>query len=257
VGCFPSSNGSRRTGYADRKCIGKETAGLLGCVIDQAMMDRVQREFEAVGNTELVEDIVQVILDGLLGDEEFFANFLVAKALCDELDDFLFPVAQERLFAARAGLGRFCEGLHHFGGHTIVEPDFAGVDAVNTFDEKIGGGLLEHDAASAEAHGADHIAIVFGGGKHDDAGGNRIEIHFFEHGEAVFFRHAQIEQQNIGLEFGEQLDALRAILRFADDGDVFVAVDKFAEAIAKDRVVVGHENSNLLFGLRHNLNLGR
>ena len=50
------------------------------------MVDGVQGEFKAVGNAELVEDIVQMVLDGLLADEEFFSNFFVAEALSDMLD---------------------------------------------------------------------------------------------------------------------------------------------------------------------------
>jgi hypothetical protein len=98
--------------------------------------------------------------------------------------------------------------------------------------------LFEHHAASAQAHGADYVAIIFGGGKNNDAGGQRIEIDFFEDGEAVFIGHAEIEQKNFGFEFGEELDTFRAILGFADDGDVLVGIEEFAEAVAKDRVVV-------------------
>ena len=194
-----------------------------------------------------------MVFDCLLGDEKFFANFLVAKTLRDELHDFFFAIAEQGLLAARAGFRRFCKGLHDFGGHTVVEPDFAGVNAVNAFYEKVGRRLFEDDAASAEAHGADNVAIVFRSRQDDNARGNRIEIDFFEDGEAVFFRHAQVEQENVGLQLGEQLDALGAILSFANDGDVLIAINEFAEAIAKNRVIVGHENSNLLFGLRHNL----
>jgi hypothetical protein len=99
--------------------------------------------------------------------------------------------------------------------------------------------LLQHNTARAETHGADNVAIVFGGGQDDDARGQRIEIDFFEHGQAVFVRHAEIEQENIGLEFGEELDAFRAVLRFADDSDVFVGIQEFPQTIAKDRMVVG------------------
>ena len=94
-------------------------------------------------------------------------------------------------------------------------------------------------APRAEAHGADNVTIVFGGRQDDDACGQRIEIDFFKDREAVFVGHAQIEQENFGLEFGKELDALRAILRFADDGNVLVGIEEFAEAIAKDRVVIG------------------
>ena len=51
-------------------------------------MDCVERQFEAIRDTELVKDVVQVILYSLLADEEPFADFLVVKALSDELNDF-------------------------------------------------------------------------------------------------------------------------------------------------------------------------
>src|SRR5215468_531026 len=105
-------------------------AGLRG-LVDQAVVDGVEREFEAVRDTELVEDVVEVIFYGLLGDEELLADFLVPEALGDKLDDLFFAVAEEGLFATGAGLGGLRESFHDFGGHAIVEPDFAGVYAVN------------------------------------------------------------------------------------------------------------------------------
>src|SRR5579859_4756286 len=161
-------------------------------------MNGVESEFEAVRNAELVKDIVEVVLHGLLGDEEFLADFLVAEALGNELNDFFFAITQERLFSTRAGLGGFCESFHDFGRHAIVEPDFTGVDAMNAFYKKVGGGLFENDAAGTKAHGANDVAIVFGGSQHDYARGNRIEIDFLENGEAVLFRHSEVEQKNIG-----------------------------------------------------------
>jgi hypothetical protein len=208
-------------------------------LVNQTMVDGVEREFEAVGDAEFVEDVVEMVFYGLFGDEKFFANFLVAETLGDELNDFFFAVAEQRLFAARAGFAGLREGFHDFGGHAIVEPDFAGVHAMNALDEKIGGGLFQDDAACAKAHGADHVAIIFGGGENDDARGQRIEIYFLEDGEAVFIGHAEIEEKNVGLQFGEELDALRAVLSFADDGDFVVGIEELAKAIAKDRVVIG------------------
>ena len=208
-------------------------------LVDEAVVDGVESEFEAIGNAKLIENIVQVIFYGLLADEKFFADFLVAEALSDELDDFFFAIAEKRLFAARAGLGRFRESFHDFGGHAIVEPDFACMNAVDTFNEKVGGGLFEDYAAGAEAHGADYVAVVFGGGENDDARGQRIKIDFFEDGESVFVGHAEIEQEDFRLELGEEFNALGAILGFADDSNVFVGIEKFAKTIAKDGVVIG------------------
>ena len=208
-------------------------------LIDQPMVNGVQRQFEAVGDAELVEDVMQMVFDGLFGDEELFADFLVAEALRDELHDFFLAVAEQWLFAARAGLAGLGKRFHDLGGHAVVEPDFAGMHAVNAFHEQVGGGLLQHYAACAEAHGANDVAIVFRGGQNDDARGQRIEIDFLENGQAVFIRHAEIEEKNVGLELSEELDALRAVLGFPDDGDVFVGIEKLPQAIAKDRVVIG------------------
>jgi len=216
-----------------------EITGMRLGVVDEAVMNGVKGEFEAVGDAELVENIVEMIFDGLFGDEQLFADFLVAETLRDELNDFFFAVTEQRLFAARAGFAGFGKGLHHFRGHAVVEPDFSGVHAMNALDQKIGGGLFQHHATSTKPHGANDVAIVFGSGQHNDTRRQRIEIYFFEDGEAIFVRHAEIEQQNIWLELREELDALGAVLRFANDGDLFVSIEEFAKTFAENRVVVG------------------
>src|SRR5579863_3034719 len=94
-------------------------------LVDEAMMDGVESEFKAIGDAKLVEDIVEVIFYGLHADEKFFADFLVTETLRHKLNDFFFAIAEERLLAARAGLGGFGESFHDLGGHAIVEPDFA------------------------------------------------------------------------------------------------------------------------------------
>jgi hypothetical protein len=44
-------------------------------------MDCIEHQLETVGDAEFVKNVVKVILYGLLADEEFFADFLVVKAL--------------------------------------------------------------------------------------------------------------------------------------------------------------------------------
>ena len=64
-------------------------------MVDQAVADGVEGEFGTVGDAELIEDIMQMIFGGLLGDKGFFVNLFVAEALGDELDDSLFAVAEQ------------------------------------------------------------------------------------------------------------------------------------------------------------------
>ena len=133
-------------------------------LVNQSVVNGVKREFEAVGDAEFVEDIVQMVLNGLFGDEKFFTDFLVAEALGDELDDFLFAVAEQRLFAARAGFGGLGESFHDFGGHTIVEPDFSGVDTMNALHQEIGCRLLEDHTSRAKSHRSNNVAVILGCG---------------------------------------------------------------------------------------------
>src|ERR1700730_8755746 len=208
-------------------------------LVDQPVVNGVQGQLEAVGDAELVKDIVQMVFDGLFGDKKLFADFVLPKALRDELHNFLLAVAEQRLFAAWPGFAGFRKGLHDLGSHAVIEPDFAGMDAMNAFHQEIGGGLLQDDTACAETQGANNVAIVFRRGQNDDARGQRIEIDFLENGQAILIRHAQVQKENVGLELGEELDALRAVLGLPDDGDIFVGIEKLPQAIAKDRVVIG------------------
>jgi hypothetical protein len=100
--------------------------------VDQAVVNCIERQFESVGDTEFIKNVVEMILHGLLADEESYADFLVAKALGDELDDLLFTVADDRLCATRFGAG--CrEGVDHLGGDAVIKPNFTSVHAMYAF----------------------------------------------------------------------------------------------------------------------------
>ena len=85
-----------------RETAKEEKYGRLG-VLDQAMVNGVERKLEAVGNTQLVENVVQMVLDGLLGDKQLLADLFVAETLRHQLHDLFFAVGKQRLLAARAG----------------------------------------------------------------------------------------------------------------------------------------------------------
>jgi hypothetical protein len=100
-------------------------------------MYRVQRQFQAVRDAQLVENVVQVILHRLFADEQFLPNLFIAEALRHELHDLFFAVTQQWFLASRPGLCSFGESLHHFGGHAIVEPDFACIYSLNTLNQQV------------------------------------------------------------------------------------------------------------------------
>jgi hypothetical protein len=207
-------------------------------LVDQAVVDSVEGKLEPVGHAEFVENVMQMILDRLLADEKFLADFAVAKALRHKLDDFFFAIAQQPLFAALSGLGGLLERIDHFSGHAVVEPDFAVMDLTNALQKQITGRLLEHHAPRAQAHGTDHVAVIFGGCEHDHARGQGIEVHFREDAEAVLLRHPQIEQQDIGLELVQHLYTLVAVRGFAHYGDIISTFEELSQSVSEYCMVV-------------------
>jgi hypothetical protein len=61
-------------------------------LIDEAVMNGVERQFEAIRDAELIENIVQVIFYGLLRNEKFFADFFVAESLGHQLHNFFLAI---------------------------------------------------------------------------------------------------------------------------------------------------------------------
>ena len=72
-------------------------------LVDQAVVDCVECELKAIRHSEFVEDVVKMVLHGLLADKELLSDFLIPESLGYELHDLFLAIAQQRLLAARAG----------------------------------------------------------------------------------------------------------------------------------------------------------
>ncbi len=59
----------------------------------QAVVNGVKSELEPVGNAQLVEYVVEMVLHGLFRDEHLFRDFFVFVALRDQNDDFALALA--------------------------------------------------------------------------------------------------------------------------------------------------------------------
>src|SRR6266403_4760077 len=79
----------------------------------QTFVDRVERQFQAVRNAELVEDVVEMVLHRLLADEHLFGHLFVLVPLRDQGDDFALAGTQRATLAALAArrAARFRAGL--------------------------------------------------------------------------------------------------------------------------------------------------
>ena len=57
------------------------------------VVDGEEGQFQTVGDTKFLEDVMKVVLHRLFADEELLGHFLVAIALRHQLDDFALAIA--------------------------------------------------------------------------------------------------------------------------------------------------------------------
>ncbi len=154
------------------------------------MVDCVECEFEAVRNSKLVKNVMQMILHSRLANEKLLTDFLVTEALGQELDNLLLAFTEKMFFAARLDFRRLGKSLHHFRGHAVIQPDFSGMNVLNTFHEKVSSGLFQDDAACPQAHSTHNIAVVLCRSQDHNASRQRIEIYLFKYSKPALIGHA-------------------------------------------------------------------
>src|SRR5581483_6723061 len=71
---------------------------------DQAALDGGARRLRAVGDAELGEDIGEVVLDGLGGNEQLSRNILVARSLRQQLQHLQLALVEICRFCRSGGL---------------------------------------------------------------------------------------------------------------------------------------------------------
>ncbi len=89
------------------------------------VINGIQHEFHAAGDTELFEDAVEVFLDGVLAEVEFAGDLAVTDTFRDESDD-LFLARGEH--AAALGIEHAQRGDFRDMVHEVVELLGAGPD---------------------------------------------------------------------------------------------------------------------------------
>ena len=128
------------------------------------------RRLGAALQVQLREDRADVVLDGLVREEDLGRDLLVGLALRDQQQDLLLLRGQlGQLVGVGAG-GDAAHPLEHLLGDRRVEQRFAAADRLERRDEVARPDLLEQVAAGAGDDGREHGLLVGIAGEHHDAG---------------------------------------------------------------------------------------
>ena len=94
LGAFDEAGFQYQGTQFEKNWLRKFKAEVKLSLVDEAVMDGVESKFEAIRDTELVENVVQMVFHRLFADEELFADLPVAETLSYELNDFLLAFTE-------------------------------------------------------------------------------------------------------------------------------------------------------------------
>ena len=165
--CAPSARGAARS-----------SASRSGSAVDgfeEPLSVRDDRGLRAIGRAELPDDVLHVLLDGVLGDRELAADLLVRQPLGEEPQDRGLArrqreVREPRLDALEAGrLGRRAQRLAQQVG---PDGELAAGHRLDHRQHLARRRVLQQVAGGAASDGVEHVAPLVVGGDDDD--GDRV-----------------------------------------------------------------------------------
>ena len=113
--------------------------------------------------------------------------------------------------------------------------------------EAIAAKRLQQVIDGVDFKGPDCVIIV--GGDEDDGGAGADQLEDFE---AIELGHLDIEENEVGLQFGDGFYGFEAVGAFGGDFDFGMGSEKFAQDLAGELLVVDDYGANFLVGrLRH------
>ena len=115
---------------------------------------------------------------------------------------------------------------------------------MNALQQQLRGGILQHHAASPQLQSFDNLFLLGGSGQKNHANRmRRTGAHFTQRFEARHARHGQVQKHDVGLQLAGHPHRFGSVAGFANHLEIGFRLQKTAQAIAKNRMVIRNHNS--------------
>src|SRR6266511_2673802 len=215
--------------------------------LQQLLAHRVDDRFHPRVQVQLLEDVADVVLDGVLGDVELLGDVAVVVALGDELEDLHLAVGEPRGGELLLLVGSFDHGgelVEELGGHRRGDQRLALGDRADGVGDLLDGDLLEQVAVGAGLDGVVEVGLLVGDRQHEDLGVGDEVLDGLGRLDAAAPRHADVHQHHVGHQLLGLVDGLGAVAGLSDDLDVVLLLEHHLEATAEQRVVVHDQHAD-------------
>ena len=199
---------------------------------DEAGLDRIVSQPQAIAHLELLENLVEMRLYGALTDRQMLRDLGIAKPIRHASNDFRFARGEPsdgRVFLrGKLGLQR------------RWHPDQTIRDSSDRGHQCFDGEAFLNDSLCTEAQRSHSHLGAFVRGQNDHLCQMR-QLRDVVHRGSL---HLQVEQQDVAFDAVNDALELSDGFDFRDQFDVFLQAQQRLEPLAKERVIVGNDQAN-------------
>lgn len=196
-----------------------------------AGVDGVLGELGGAFEVELFFDVGFVSFDCFHAEVEAFGDLARGEAVADEVEDFQFAIAEVIKRGERAFLAAANEAHHRLFGDTWAEVDLTAEDATDGGDDFFGRRHFHDVTVGTGADGAHGVEVFIMHGKHEHFELGKMDAQVFQDFDAVGFGEGDVENDDVGLEFGNLFQSAGPFGSGADNKKVRLGVDEFGDAL--------------------------
>ena len=207
---------------------------------DDVVADGVVDEFGDGMEIELEHNVGAVGFGGVDANAQEGGDFLVGFAFGEELENFAF--AWGKAGTGTRGIRGKIGGIAR-GGNARGEVRFVLTKGVHGGEEDAVGVVFEDVAAGASVNNLLNEVVGFVHGEDEDFDFGRRFVNAASGLDAVEERHADIQDDDMRLEFGGFFDGIATVGGLSADFPAVVRFEKGAETGANDGVVIGDEDA--------------
>src|SRR6478609_2047859 len=213
--------------------------------VEELLAHGVHDGLHAGVELQLLQDVADVVLDRVLGDEQLLGDLTVVEPLGDEAQHLELAIGEPQGRALLAlGLRHLLELVDELDGHGGADQGLALVDHADRLGDLLDGGVLEQVAGGTVLDRLVEVGLLVGDGEHDDLGGRHGLLDRATGLDAGAARHPYVEQDHVGRGGDRQLGGGDAVGGLADHLDVDVSTQQHDEATTEELLVVDDQDAD-------------
>src|ERR1022692_1305073 len=198
---------------------------------------------------KLLQDVAHVILDRVLGDEQFLGNVAVVHAPGHQLEHLHLAIGKlgcryllcPFLVIALRECGELRKELAR---HRRIDKRLAAADSPDNLGDLVQRDVLEQVAAGTRPDRLEQVLFLVADRQYDDLRTRRCLLHRTAGFNSAALRHADIHENHIRQGLGSLLDCLSPITRLTDQLDVVLGRENHLQATPEQRVIINDEGAD-------------